>query len=346
MYRIKQIITHRQPSVDELVCRWMLNQFGWSTEFCKVRFDEEDSPGTIENEMFLLKKQGKIYIGVGGGMFDEHPANGQPRKEGECAATLLAKFMKVDRNIFLKDILKLALNDDLGIQPKDEAGRLLREFSLPKVIKMMYDNDSKTYGAVERFVFSVLNEHYESQVRFHRSSPEICRIGKPYDFEVDGKKFPMLVIHTDEVKAHDYALTKLHYHLVLQIRESGNWQIFSRNNSPVSKLMPLIGAKLKSVEAGLTGVKFTGRELANDGALEGVPHVYFFKTGGMIMNGSLTHPQPPTKLDPETIPELIKETLGMIDKPIFAKPVQQVSAPTHRPDFVESVEASPVYAQA
>lgn len=310
MIEIKEIVTHHKPSIDEWVAIWLLFQFSWAEPGVKLTFDTTQKAGDERTERANLRN-GKIFLGTGGGMFDEHPTENRDRIENECCATLLAKFMKVDRDPKLKFVLQLALNDDLGVYPQDPAGKVISKFALPTCIKMMYQNDVFEIESIKDFVFMVLNEHYESQDKFGRNR-RVCEAGERVTLSYKEKSFPMLIVHSENEKVHDWAFAKMHYHLVLQIWENGNWQIFSRNGSPIQKAMPLIAGVIKKVEAQTLGIEFKISDLTKDGALPGMPHVYFFEKGGMLFNGNLTHPQEPTKTNPNNFPKLIQCVLRQI----------------------------------
>lgn len=304
MFNIKEVVTHHKPSIDEWVAIWLLCQFGWAQPDVKLTFDTNQKAGDEHTERANLQN-GKIFLGTGGGMFDEHPTENRDRIENECCATLLAKFMEVDRDPKLKFVLQLALNDDFGVYPQDPAGKVLSKFALPACIKMMYQNDVYEIENIRDCVFMILNEHYESQDKFGRNR-RVCEAGERVTLSYKGKSFPMLIVHSENEKVHDWAFSKMPYHLVLQIRKNGNWQIFSRNGSPIRKVMPLIAGVIKKIEAQKLGIEFKINDLTKDGALPGMPHVYFFEKGGMLFNGNLTHPQEPTKTNAEEFPKIIQ----------------------------------------
>ncbi|HMQ01971.1 MAG TPA: hypothetical protein PKD79_02800 [Candidatus Doudnabacteria bacterium] len=306
-YQITDVYTHSQPSIDELVAIWVLVQFGWANYDVKIHFGPVSTFKTKAVEMKLLK-QGKIYLGIGGGMFDEHPTCYRKRVKGECAATLLGQFMGIRENPSLSQIFQLALNDDLGIGPEDRAGKVLAKFSLPAYIKMMYRNEVWDFEQIKEFAFQMLNEHYECQELFWGSKGE-CELGESFDLRFRGKPYSLLKIKSENPKAAEYAIAKLHYSLVLQIRNSGNWQIFSSKYSDLKTLVPYIAARLKQREACLCGIKYDPTNLMEEGSLPGLDSIYFFKAGGMIFNGSLTHQAKPSRLDPHKIPYLIEELL-------------------------------------
>ncbi len=321
-FEINKIVTHKNISIDEWVAIWLLVINGWAARDVEVVFDTTTRAGSRKQEMERLEKEGVIFIGTGRGMFDEHPdeVTKRPRKENECAATLLAKFMGIHTDPCYDYILKLAWNDDHGFGPKSAEGRLLSHFALPSFIKKMYQNDSKSFGEVRDIVFDILDENYSSQFKFYKNR-DVCREGDRYELVFNGKKYPLLVVETDNDKAHEWAFAKMYCHLVLVIKSSGNWQLYSKRGSKVQDFMSLIAGRIKQCEAKHQEAVYHAVDLEKEGSLpilidgkwHGMEEVFYFKAQGAIFNGSLTHDQKPTKLDPQLIPGIIEELFAVLN---------------------------------
>ena len=130
---ITKIITHNRPHVDELVALMLLRRF---------REGEQEFPGVATAEISFLTTgelpQGKtakdfpdtIFLGCGGGEFDEHATSQKERVVGECCATLVAKKLGIENNHGLQKILTFVKSEDLkGTKVKNE---------LPMIVKFLH----------------------------------------------------------------------------------------------------------------------------------------------------------------------------------------------------------------
>ncbi len=97
-------LTHAALHVEEIAAISLLELYG-TKEFLKTHCPH-----------------GIIHVGVLGGEFDEHPANGEAKKEDECAATLVARALGVRDNEELKEVLSYVLDNDL--HGRDQPGGL------------------------------------------------------------------------------------------------------------------------------------------------------------------------------------------------------------------------------
>ncbi|MBI4120249.1 MAG: hypothetical protein HY454_02170 [Parcubacteria group bacterium] len=87
--------SHNEPHADEIEALRLAMCFG-TEEFLK-----QYCPSKV------------LELGIGGGAFDEHPANGSRRKEKECCATLMAQALGVDKLPAVAHVLKYVARDDL-----------------------------------------------------------------------------------------------------------------------------------------------------------------------------------------------------------------------------------------
>lgn len=118
-FRFTAIATHHETDSDELTGAWELVVFG--KQFLPDKFSVEffdagtKTPDGKPAEDWMRK--GYCPIGIWGSPFDEHRSGSRPRKVGECAATLMAKFLGVAEDPKLKPILNYILRCDYGKQP-------------------------------------------------------------------------------------------------------------------------------------------------------------------------------------------------------------------------------------
>lgn len=109
MPQTKQIlITHAHPHFDDVLAMWLLQKFHPDFTKAEIAFTDEKPP---------VIPEGATAIGIGRGQFDEHKGD-----EGECAATLVWKWLKIQpeltfsarETMALERILDWALQEDLG----------------------------------------------------------------------------------------------------------------------------------------------------------------------------------------------------------------------------------------
>mgnify|MGYP001597595094 CR=1 FL=1 len=91
-----RIQTHDAPHVDEAAAVLLLQ------EFADQAFLDRFAP------------DGTLQIALPGCYFDEHPKDGQPRKEGKCAATLVADELTLPKSPSGGRILNYVFRDDNG----------------------------------------------------------------------------------------------------------------------------------------------------------------------------------------------------------------------------------------
>jgi len=130
MRSIYRIITHHGPHIDEIVAIYLLKKYG-EIEFpgiSKASLDFIDAGTVVPNPD--ARNSTTLYVGVGGGEFDEHPARHQTRKFQECAATLVAKKLGVENYIELQELLYLVRQNDLHGNTKF--------FELPSLTKILF----------------------------------------------------------------------------------------------------------------------------------------------------------------------------------------------------------------
>lgn len=96
---MKTLVTHINPHLDDIVGIWLFKKFNPDFKDSQVEYI------SASREAAKDESKEKIYIGTGGGQFDEH-------KEGleTCAGTLVYEYLK-KRNYIPKDeILRAALD--------------------------------------------------------------------------------------------------------------------------------------------------------------------------------------------------------------------------------------------
>ena len=177
---ITKIITHRRPHADELVALMLLHKFPEG---------EKKFPGVSKASISFLTTgeigEGKtakdfpdtIFLGCGGGEFDEHATSTRERVEGECCATLVAKSLGIDKEPGLQKILTFVKSEDLkGTKVKNE---------LPMIIKFIHQL-SEDYGKISKWAEDAYYAEYLSEKNKWeeiKSNPDVEKLWK----ELKGK---------------------------------------------------------------------------------------------------------------------------------------------------------------
>jgi hypothetical protein len=109
---IHQIVTHRNPDIDDAVAIYLLREYG---EKHHPRIKNADIITTNERRPLgktpeELEFDGILLVGIGGSRYDEHPFGGVVRSGTECAATLVAKYLGINDEMMLKPVIKYALD--------------------------------------------------------------------------------------------------------------------------------------------------------------------------------------------------------------------------------------------
>jgi hypothetical protein len=278
--------THDLPlHLDEMVSCFLLEEYA-DSEFLKKHAPE-----------------GVIRIGVGGGEFDEHPTQTSERKEGECAATLVAKALGVEDEPGLKRILRFTLSRDLkgGGSP----------FDLAAITKLVSESFSPqdTYEWVKKF----LKIRYEQDLAFETSTKdEYQKIAKEVVVPVGQKQLKIVVLESDDPLVKKFALSLEGGGAVaIQKWPSGHVQIFANRQrlgnglDDVARMVRLAEQSRKRKKQ----IRATDRDrLASEGIVPGAEEWYYHRAGTALLNGRSPDKWgvPPTNLPLDQIVRIVK----------------------------------------
>ena len=254
-------------------------------------------------QQVLDARDDAVAIGVLGGEFDEHKAEG--RLKGVCANDLVAKGLRVDRNRSLKIILREVNRADC------EAGQM--HFELGQALKTMLSYGNFTDEELTDFVGKFLDAELAKAREFN----ELC----PDDFKRTGKIIvirgvPVAIVRSDLASMNAYARSMRGARLVVIQREGGNVQIFSQTSH--KGFVQWIAREIMRVENWLEGRSREGRALDEEsfgqiittGKGRELPgsagHWYFHLEAGAILNGSLSHKVAPTRIDLELFEAIVE----------------------------------------
>ncbi|MES2059483.1 MAG: hypothetical protein V4438_00450 [Patescibacteria group bacterium] len=199
---VSKIITHNRPHADELVALMMLRKFPEGEQkFLGVRQASVSfmRTGEIGGGKTANDFPDTIFLGVGGGEFDEHATSQKNRTEGECCATLVAKSLGIDKDPGLQKILTFVKSEDLkGTKVKNE---------LPMIIKFLHqfseDQEKISKWAEDAYYAEYISEKnkWESLAGNTKENTEAERLWK----EMKGKwQRPTLESTFALLKSQDY----------------------------------------------------------------------------------------------------------------------------------------------
>jgi hypothetical protein len=332
MQSFHTIVTHVRPHLDEILAILFLRRFGES------RF-----PGVSTAKLVLwdagpltpdrrpasdYANEGYVLIGVGGSRFDEHATLDTERRQGECAASLMARELGIDEDPCFTKLLEYAtVNDTRG-----GAGRFTEKhpaesapaskpqrydagaFHLAAQIGAMnrkYPNDPHVvidwmqtwldaYLESQGEYFGITRETYERDVKVERIK---CK---------NGQTIRLAHICSDLEQlgpfSRSYLLGAHAADIFVQQRSNGQIQIFTnKRNRELTNLPDIVKMiRLKEQRTKNTVLTTGFTDLGAEGTVAGAEEWYFHLPGGSLLNGSLTSPDtPPTKLTLEVILKII-----------------------------------------
>lgn len=276
--------THEAPHLDEIAAKWLIEKFG------NKEFLDKYAPNRI------------LAVGIGGGPFDEHPTVNGERKEGECAATLVAKALRVDDDPALEKILKFVVTHDLngGDQP----------FDLSYLVKLLHQQFPDNPEKVIEWAITGLEAKYQEQLSFFSTTKaEFDRAAEVEEIPRGEQMLRMVTIVSDDNQMSKFVRSALggQTAILIQKRSSANVQIFTNkrfglNLTDVAQIIRLEEQYKKG------NIVTTDWELLKaEGKVEGVEEWYYHLEGQMLLNGSLTTSDiPPTRLSLEQIKEIVR----------------------------------------
>ena len=293
VFPINKILTHTNPHIDEICGIWLLRKFG-GNHFRGIASAplEFRSGGNTKFEMTAEEylEQGILLVGIGGGMFDEHPTVDAERKKEKCAATLIAEYLGVNDNPELDKILDFVRRNDLnGNESMFDIGSIcLKMYSIMSTEKVIL------------WATLALETIYREQDQFNRVAAEELKKARIYSFRSRGSAIKIAAIESDNEVVAKFARSARggNIAIVIQKQNSGNVQIFLNRRFgwiPMQKIARFI--RLAEARFGGKAITTDKEILEREGSVQGAEDWHFFKKGQMLLNGSSTHPDvPPTKI--------------------------------------------------
>jgi len=314
--KIKQIATHVRPHLDEILAIWILRMFG-ALKFPGIETAEiiywdagSKTPDGRSAEEWLA--DGVLCVGVGGGMFDEHPnlAAKEARREEECSASLVAKFLGVDEHPALMQLLKVVT----GIDTSGGGGR----FGVDSTMKLFYAQ-GLAVEAVAKWVEMWISAHFSKMDHFHTSAKaEFEKNAKVIKTTRRGQPFVIAAIESNHDSVAGYARSSLGCGADLVIIRKPNGQTFiqptKRHVDREGRIMVGVTSLVRKAEFAKKGgeYKFQDEEmLKSEGSARGSEEWFFHMKMQSLMNGSNSAPNvKPSSLSLEEVVTCVIRGLG------------------------------------
>lgn len=316
--------SHKRWHLDELCALWFITKYA-----------------TIE---FIRKycRNNELDLGIGGGPFDEHPTNGQKRKEGKCCADLVAEALGVAEDPKTQPILDYVRAHDLEGKGQpwdladivsamnfcwpDEPEKVLGWLSGALEVKLEDDWRSRDFGlnyltmimtrtcgqeSARAWYWIGLEAKHRQQEHFFtvtRSAYETC--WKQVE-TIQGPKesLALVTIESDDELIAKYAMSEFgdQADVVLACRSTGHFQLFA----PGVKLDELIKLiRLYLQVRGGQPLETDWRVLTAEGSIPGAECIHYFPRGRMILNGSFTHDKPPANIPRAELQRMVRVGLN------------------------------------
>lgn len=175
---MKTLVTHINPHLDDLLAIWLFRKFNPQFKDASVEFISASRDAASQDE-----SEDKIYIGTGGGKFDEH-------KEGlqTCAGSLVYEFLK-DKNLITKDeqqALEKLIQWNLLIDTGKASSSEFDEFSIQSFIRTK-DNSPETSNQsvvlgeeILNRILEILKQRVQSEKDWQNRIEFESKFGKGY----------------------------------------------------------------------------------------------------------------------------------------------------------------------
>ena len=177
---IKTLVTHINPHLDDIASIWLFKKFHPDFKDARIEFISASRDLALKEE-----SNDKIFLGTGGGRFDEH-------KEGliTCAASLVHEYLKEQKYIPQDEIVREALQRlvewnkliDTGKAPDSQ----FDEFSVQSFIRCKDSNVENSQKSVNlgieilNRILTVLKRKQQSILDWEKRAEFATKFGKSF----------------------------------------------------------------------------------------------------------------------------------------------------------------------
>jgi len=336
--------THFDAHVDEAVAIMFLKKTFYGNKMFPGIVNAAIIQGFDDKGLSATEwaKKGVLLVGIGEkNPFNEHTTLENAGFSEECATTLVAKYLEIDRLPFTQQVMHYALftdlNGDAGFEyntPNNLAacpnrflpGSLLKNFyrvmkPSPEVKAVRFGNCIEDFYAVYLYDYYFhtkgKDEYAKGKIVWEGtaklSERELARRRKKDPKAPAEDAFKVFFVRSESDYVLSYALyVDKKIGLIVCRQKSGLFQIHQNNRYQIN-LAEVTGVLRRMHQDATRNVVTTDfRDLKSPGEVAGAEEIYFDeeKTGG-IFNGSLTHPDvAPSPLTDSAIIFAIKAGLG------------------------------------
>ncbi len=305
------IVTHRKPHLDEVVAIVFLLHFG-DKKFPGIKDAKVifwNSAKTPDGRTWLeWYKEGFILVGVGGSPYDEHPVDGQPRRENECAATLVAKSLGIDKEPRFKELLEYTLqNDSQGGKSPHDLGALITLCN-----KTHFDNDPQ--GALEWAMQPIWWKIVQQTKFFTETKKEFdtkCRVIQCNHY---GREITVVAGQSDDLEIGAYARSEhgANADVTILRNSKGLTFIITKKRSGINLNHAVIGIRVQEMLAKKLSFRLNDMALTTDGTVPGSEEWYYDSKARWILNGSQSSiDTTPSRIPFDKLVEVVIESLNI-----------------------------------
>lgn len=304
VWPVNTLVTHRWSHPDECAAILWLRLFGEARYpgvskagvlYVDAGSRPEDSPAFKDRQDWNwqdLLAQGYVSIGVFGGPYDEHPYWGVRRKQGESAASLVAKDLGIAGDPAVAYVNKYVTSNDLHGKANP--------FEFASLLKAMHFAHRDEPSKVMKFAMAALQAKYAEQQGFQQAIRELAQVDIR---EIRGARrmLRVAIVKSDGQLINRAAFSSrgnLNIDLLVQAKTSGHVQIYTSAASGIN-IVPIVRA-IRTSERGFKGISVGVNDatLVSEGRfVPGAEEWAYIEAGQMILNGSLSATNlPPTKI--------------------------------------------------
>lgn len=319
---VTQVVVHDKLHLDELLALWLLLRFGQEAfpgiETAVLEISGTGGKTIDGRQAEEWELEGALYVGTGGGRFDEHRDEGK----GKCCAQLVAEALAIEDDPALGKIMDFTVRGDTkgGNHPFDIAYMVKTMHSigepLAKVLSWASQALQAVYADQQRF-FGALAMEFKEEAR-------ISTVPNPKE---DGEPRVICAIESDEPAIDRYARSKHGCDAAAVIVKNSKGQVQIYANKKKGVYLDDAAVMIRLAEQRKAGQIKTSdwKVLAAEGnKIEGAEAWYYHPEGRFLLNGSLTAPNvPPTLLSLNEIMDLVRIALTPAFEPARAEQCRQ-----------------------
>jgi len=302
--------------VDTLVSIYLLKAFGEEAfpgvKDAKIAFMSKAPEGKTPEE---TEAEGMLLVDLGG-MFDHHRTNTQSGKRQDCAATLIASYLGIDKQKYLEKLLQWAKRDDLEGKGTISEDSIDRAFGLSGVISNLNRELKETPQQIVDLILPLIEHHVDEQRHRAEGLPklyaELEAAGKTrrWKMKQGAAEISAAAVECDDIGMAGWLKAVKRMDLVVQRAPTGHTNVITRQERSID-LRPVI-ERLRVEEAMALGTPLSldKTKLQSTGKIEEVPMWYYDDAANTLQNGGIDPGQiPPTRLPFDKVIDILTQTL-------------------------------------